>query len=156
MAAKTQVVNEKARGLVVHYFEQLLVKNILPAVQKEYVKSIVGSKGTKNKTPKDPNAPTKNQSNYMYYLAANRSRIESEIGIKAAQKVAQECGRQWKRLPADEKDIWTQKAKEEKEKYLIVKAAYDAEKSKSSDEEVPKTKVVKKKSVKKSDASEKE
>jgi len=85
-----------------------------------------------NKPKKDPNAPKRGKSSYLFFCDERRSKVQTELpaGSKATD-VTRELGVQWNKLKAstkakDKKSMvkYTKAAKEDKERYDIAKAAY--------------------------------
>ena len=85
-----------------------------------------------NKPKKDPNAPKRGKSSYLFFYDERRSTVQTELpaGSKATD-VTRELGVQWNKLKAstkakDKKSMvkYTKAAKEDKERYDIAKAAY--------------------------------
>eukprot|EP00035_Acanthoeca_spectabilis_P035146 m.32728 g.32728 ORF g.32728 m.32728 type:complete len:109 (-) comp7083_c0_seq1:2341-2667(-) len=95
-------------------------------------KKAAGKKTTKKK---DPNAPKRSMSSYMYWLADNRETLkESSPGIKNTD-LLKLAGEEWKKLKASEKKKYEEIAAEKKEEYLKAKAAYEAKAAPADDEE---------------------
>jgi len=81
------------------------------------------SKG-EGKRKKDPNAPKRGLSAYMFFANDNRDKVREENpGIKFGE-VGKQLGEKWKELSAKEKEPYDKKAKEDKERYEREKAEY--------------------------------
>ena len=74
---------------------------------------------------KDPNAPKKPFTPYFLFLMENRARITKAVGTKEALKAA---GNEWRALPNQQKEMWNQRAEEDKNRYERELAEYNANK----------------------------
>lgn len=92
---------------------------------------------TAKRAKKDPNAPKRPLSSYMLFTQDQRSIVQTEnpgiaFGmvcstlILTTGEVGKVLGEKWKALSEAEKKPYEDKAKAEKEKYVKVKADYDA------------------------------
>jgi len=78
---------------------------------------------------KDPNAPKRGLSAYMFFSAANRERILAENPNFSITDVAKALGEAWKTVSDAEKEVFQQQADEDKARYEREMAAYTAAKS---------------------------
>merc|ERR1712013_629822 len=75
-----------------------------------------GNKPSKKK--KDPNAPKKAKSAYIYFTTTNRVGIKAGMAEGVTQKdLLTEVGRQWKELTEGEKAKYEKMAEQDKERY---------------------------------------
>jgi len=81
---------------------------------------------TKKKAKKDPNAPRRGLSAYMFFANEQREIVREENpGIKFGD-VGKMLGQRWKNLPEDDKAPYEAKAAADKKRYEDEKAAYNA------------------------------
>jgi len=84
------------------------------------------TKETKVKRKKDPNAPKRGLSAYMFFANDNREKVREENpGIKFGE-VGKILGEKWKELTDKEKVPYDKKAQQDKERYEAEKARYQA------------------------------
>jgi len=84
------------------------------------------TKETKVKRKKDPNAPKRGLSAYMFFANDNRDKVREENpGIKFGE-VGKILGEKWKELTDKEKKPYEAKAATDKERYETEKARYQA------------------------------
>jgi len=84
------------------------------------------AKETKVKRKKDPAAPKRGLSAYMFFANENRDKVREENpGIKFGE-VGKILGEKWKELTDKDKVPYEKKAQEDKERYETEKAAYNA------------------------------
>lgn len=84
------------------------------------------TKDTKVKRKKDPNAPKRGLSAYMFFANDNRQKVRDEHpGIKFGE-VGKLLGEMWKELTDKDKGPYEAKAKADKERYESEKARYQA------------------------------
>lgn len=83
-----------------------------------------------SKPPKDPNAPKRGKSAYLYFCEDNRKKVMSELGKNVnATDVTRELGARWNELKKDKKRAgklkeYERRALADKERYEKEKAAY--------------------------------
>lgn len=83
----------------------------------------------KIKKKKDPNAPKKNPSAYIFFCSENRGKVKAELPEGAKQpEILTEMGRQWKELSEDNKEKYVQMASKDKDRYLKDMEMYKAQK----------------------------
>lgn len=81
------------------------------------------------KKKKDPNAPKKAKSAYIYFCTEKRNDIKATMPEGTAQKdLLAEVGRQWKELAEEGKARYNTLAEEDKERYAKEMEKYNAEK----------------------------
>jgi len=78
------------------------------------------TKKTKKDDSDDEKPKTKRVSGYILYSNANRTEVKEKLSEDSEEKpknteVMKELARMWKELSDDEKEIWNDKAKEEKD-----------------------------------------
>jgi len=84
------------------------------------------TKETKVKRKKDPNAPKRGLSAYMFFANENRDKVrEDNPGIKFGE-VGKILGEKWKELTDKDKKPYEDKAKIDKERYEAEKIRYQA------------------------------
>jgi len=84
------------------------------------------AKETKVKRKKDPNAPKRGLSAYMFFANDNRDKVREENpGIKFGE-VGKLLGERWKALTDKEKIPYEKKAQDDKARYEAEKARYQA------------------------------
>jgi len=77
----------------------------------------------KVKKKKDPNAPKKNLSAYIFFCTCNRSKIVLPADAKQTE-ILTELGRQWKALGAEDKQQYIDMATKDKERYTEAMEVY--------------------------------
>jgi len=88
------------------------------------VKARKAKSKVEGKRKKDPNAPKRGLSAYMFFANDNRDKVrEDNPGIKFGE-VGKQLGEKWKELTAKDKEPYDKKAKEDKERYEREKAEY--------------------------------
>ena len=109
---------------------------------------LASKKGSKKKSDKDPNAPKRNKTAYIYFCSDKRPDAKSELGDDAkATEVTALLGKMWKELKededrSDEMEKYNKLAAEDKARYQDEIKVY----APSSDEETAPKKGSKKKS----------
>ncbi|KAL9130882.1 MAG: hypothetical protein Q9217_001032 [Psora testacea] len=84
------------------------------------------AKAVPEKKKKDPNAPKRGLSAYMFFANENRDSVREENpGISFGQ-VGKVLGERWKALNATQRTPYEAKAKADKERYESEKASYNA------------------------------
>lgn len=75
---------------------------------------------TESKKAKDPNAPKKPKSAYMFYCQENREKIKSKNDGIATTEIMKKLGEEWKAIKDNEKKVkpYVALAAKDKEKYL--------------------------------------
>ena len=108
-----------------------------------------GAKGSGGKTKKDPGAPKRPKSAYLFFCADVREAVKAELDEPTAKDVMAELGVKWSELKANaekdkkakkEMDKYTKQAEEDKERYTVEMEAYTPPSSGDDDEVVPKAK----------------
>ena len=119
------------------------------------------SKGKKAK--KDPNAPKRGKSGYIFFCSANRSDVKEELGEDAkTTEITSRLGELWTELKNDESRAeelasYLKMATDDKDRYVSEKADYTSnDSSEESDSKVVKKPVAKKPVAKKPDAKKPE
>ncbi|KEP60109.1 UNVERIFIED_CONTAM: HMG (high mobility group) box domain-containing protein [Hammondia hammondi] len=89
-----------------------------------------GAEGKKKRTKKDPNAPKKPLSSYMFFAKDKRAEIlkkqpslKSDIG-----KVGKMIGEEWAKLSSSQKMTYQKKAEQEKIRYQREMSLYNKKK----------------------------
>lgn len=74
---------------------------------------------------KAPQAPRRFKSNYILFFMDKQDEIKAELGPGASVgEVSKRSSEMWSKLSKEERAPWDQKAKEDKERYNLEKAAY--------------------------------
>ena len=107
------------------------------APSDEELAAIVPAKKTRKTSDKDPNAPKKGKSAYIFFCAAMRPQVKEELGEEGKSSIMSELGKRWKELKedddqADELAKYTKMAADDKARYEEEKLFG---KSKETDEE---------------------
>ena len=121
----------------------------------------LSKKGKKAK--KDPNAPKRGKSGYIFFCSANRSDVKEELGEDAkTTEITSRLGELWTELKNDESRAeelasYLKMATDDKDRYVSEKADYTSnDSSEESDSKVVKKPVAKKPVAKKPDAKKPE
>jgi len=78
------------------------------------------------KKKKDPNAPKRGLSAYMFFANEQRENVREENPGIAFGQVGRVLGERWKALSASQREPYEAKAKADKERYDAEKASYAA------------------------------
>ena len=112
---------------------------------------------------KDPNAPKRGKSGYIFFCSANRSDVKEELGEDAkTTEITSRLGELWTELKNDESRAeelasYLKMATDDKDRYVSEKADYTSnDSSEESDSKVVKKPVAKKPVAKKPDAKKPE
>jgi len=74
---------------------------------------------------KAPQAPKRFKSSYIMFFMAKQQEIKAELGQGASVgDVSKQSSDRWKKLSLEDRAVWDQKAKEDKERYNLEKASY--------------------------------
>jgi len=83
----------------------------------------------KTKKKKDPNAPKKALSAYIFFTTENRGQIQAQMKDSTSQpELLSEVGRQWRELSPEKKEKYVKLANEDKERYAKDMEKYTASK----------------------------
>jgi len=93
------------------------------------------TKAAEGKKKKDPNAPKRGLSAYMFFANDQRDNVREEHPGIAFGQVGKVLGERWKALSTSERKPYDDKAKADKERYENDKAAYAAGGDDDEDEE---------------------
>jgi hypothetical protein len=74
-------------------------------------------KGKGKKEKKDPLAPKKGLSSYMFFFKENRERIKSENPDAEFGEIGKLIGAEWKALEEDQKAVYEKKSQQDKKRY---------------------------------------
>lgn len=80
----------------------------------------------KKKVKKDPNAPKRGLSAFMYFSSAERPKVKEDKPEISFGDVGKELGERWKAISDKEKAKFEEMAKKDKDRYTKEKTAYDA------------------------------
>jgi hypothetical protein len=125
-----------------------LVKKHLTEIEKSVKKTAKKtSKSVKKK--KDPAAPKKNCSSYIFFCKDMRESVKSENpGLKGTE-ITKEIANLWKKLEEDGKGPFIEKAEADKQRYLDEMKSYTPSEGFSNEESEGKTKTAKTKKARK-------
>ncbi|KAG0165867.1 Non-histone chromosomal protein 6 [Apophysomyces sp. BC1034] len=82
-----------------------------------------GDEDKKKKRAKDPNAPKRGLSAYMFFSQDNRQKVKEENQDATFGTIGKILGEKWKNMSDEEKKPYVEKAKVDKERYESEKAA---------------------------------
>jgi hypothetical protein len=94
---------------------------------KESTKRGKGGKVEKRKSKKDPNAPKRGLSAYMFFANEQRENVRAENKDISFGQVGKILGERWKALNDKQRAPYEAKAAADKKRYEDEKAAYQAE-----------------------------
>ncbi|KAL1662825.1 high mobility group box domain-containing protein [Schizophyllum commune] len=97
-------------------------------------KAATKSEKTPRKAKKDPNAPKRALSAYMFFSQDWRERVKAENPDASFGELGKILGAKWKEMDDDEKKPYVEKAAKDKERAEADKAAYDEKKSAEASE----------------------
>lgn len=123
-----QLKQDKVEALKLFHSQQLV--NSMPTVEEP--KSVedlseLTEEPKKGKKKKDPNAPKKPCSAYLFFCVENRPTIKSNMPESATNaELLTEIGKKWKELPEEDKAKYVQMAEKDKEKYMREMEKYNA------------------------------
>eukprot|EP00270_Netrium_digitus_P014912 TRINITY_DN5150_c0_g1_i6.p1 TRINITY_DN5150_c0_g1~~TRINITY_DN5150_c0_g1_i6.p1 ORF type:complete len:701 (+),score=261.43 TRINITY_DN5150_c0_g1_i6:184-2286(+) len=83
-----------------------------------------GGGGKKKRRKKDPNAPKRALSGFMYFSVEERERLKKESPNMSFVDVGKATGERWKTLSAEEKRPYEEKAKVDKARYVEEMSSY--------------------------------
>lgn len=98
-------------------------------LQKKLKSLLTGASRAAQKK-RDPNAPKRGKSAYLFFCAAHRSKVQTELGAEAkATEITAELGQRWKQLkenPKRKNELagYEKQAGEDKARYLEEKSSY--------------------------------
>jgi hypothetical protein len=121
-----------------------LVKKHLTEIEKTVKKT---SKSVKKK--KDPAAPKKNCSSYIFFCKDMRESVKSENPDLKGTEITKEIANLWKKLEEDDKGPFIEKAEADKQRYLDEMKSYTPSEGFSNEESEGKTKAKKTKKTRK-------
>ena len=121
------------------------------APSDEELAAIVPAKKARKTSDKDPNAPKRGKSAYIFFCAAMRPQVKEELGEEGKSSIMAELGKRWKELKedddrADELAEYTKMAADDKARYEEEKLFGKSEEPVETDvkQEKPKKKQAKK------------
>ncbi|KAJ1919450.1 Non-histone chromosomal protein 6 [Tieghemiomyces parasiticus] len=83
------------------------------------------SSGKKRRAKKDPNAPKRYMSAYMWFAQDVRDRVKQESPTLTFGEIGKKLGQLWRELPEHERGPYQRKSDEDKARYEREKAAYE-------------------------------
>ncbi|CAO3618489.1 unnamed protein product [Cunninghamella blakesleeana] len=81
------------------------------------------NKKEKKRGKKDPSAPKRGLSAYMFFSQQNRNKVKEENPDATFGQLGKILGEKWKNMSDDEKKPYVKKAEEDKARYEAEKAA---------------------------------
>ena len=102
------------------------------ACPDEITKKLSKVTGEKPKKKKDSNAPKKPSSAYIFFCSDHRENMKKENPEISSKEILSTLGKMWKALDSDDKEEYTKRAAEDKERYVREMGEYtpsDSEKS---------------------------
>ena len=84
-----------------------------------------GKDGKKKKKAKDPNAPKKAKTGYMYFCDAKRAEVKEDNPEMKASEILSELGRLWGEMGEEDKEEYIEQAKEDKKRYESEYSEYE-------------------------------
>ena len=92
------------------------------APSDEELAAMVPAKKTRKTSDKDPNAPKKGKSAYIFFCAAMRPQVKEDLGEEGKSSIMAELGKRWKELKddddrAEELAKYTKMAADDKSRY---------------------------------------
>lgn len=84
---------------------------------EKHIATKTSTKRSFKKTNKDPNAPKKNISSYIFFCKAQRSNVKDNNPDMDTKDITRELGRLWKQLDDDKKKEYIDQATKDKERY---------------------------------------
>lgn len=142
--------NEMTAYIVPKNFSEKLSEAIAKAQKKDedveleevisaFVAKLKPAKARKAKKDKDPNAPVRNKSAYIYFGKERRPELKAENPDVTFGDLTKMVAAEWKELSDKAKKPYVAQAAKDKKRYDAEKAAYDGSGSSASDsEEKPK------------------
>lgn len=106
-----------------------------PAAPKAKAKPAKKETAKKTKKKKDPNAPKKALSAYMFFCADRREKIKADNPDFKVTEITSELGKQWGTLSEADKKAFYDKAEKDKERYKKDMANYKPKKEEESEQE---------------------
>ena len=127
------------------------IANYVPPSEEE-LEAMNTKEKTKEKKVKDPNAPKKGKSAYLFFCEEERPKVKEDLGDEVkSSEVTTELGVRWRDLHEDSSSAATKRikkymelAKQDKERYEREKAEYSPPTEEELKEKKEKKKVVKK------------
>ena len=120
-ALETEAVNDKAR-----YNDEM--EGYVSPTDEELASMVPAKKGRKT-SDKDPNAPKRGKSAYIFFCAAMRPQVKEDLGEEGKSSIMAELGKRWKELKEDDSRTvelakYTKMAADDKALYEEEKANY--------------------------------
>ena len=112
------------------------------APSDEELATMVSPKKGRKTSDKDPNAPKRGKSAYIFFCAAMRPQVKEELGEEGKSLIMSELGKRWKELKEDEDRAeelaeYTKMATDDKTRYEEEKKDHPAEPTPKKDDEEP-------------------
>lgn len=122
MPKSKQTVISEVSELVVDTLAQYIPKDKLEASKTALLSrkgdlEKIFSKQTVEKKVKDPNAPKRGKSSYIFFCVEYREKIKKSHPDMDAKDIIKELGQAWRQLPNEKKQKYEQMASKDKERY---------------------------------------
>ena len=112
-----QVAGESSKVKVSEVMKALDVTDVKSELETLITENMPKKVSSKEKKLKDPNAPKRPKSSYLFFCDEMRAQVKSDNPEFKAVDVTKELGRQWKELGEEEKKPFEKKAKKAKKNY---------------------------------------
>ncbi|GAQ83368.1 FACT complex subunit [Klebsormidium nitens] len=103
-------------------------KEKTPAKKKKAEKPEKGKDEKKKRKKKDPNAPKKSLSGFMFFSKAERERLKKENPTLPFTEIGKVCGEKWGKMSKDDKAPYEEQAAADKGRYKEALAQYEKNK----------------------------
>jgi structure-specific recognition protein 1 len=95
-----------------------------PQKRKSKARDEEGSDKKKTRKKKDPNAPKRAMTPFMYFSMAERANMKSSNPDLVTTEIAKKLGEMWQKMSAEEKQPYIQKSQADKKRYEKETAVY--------------------------------
>ena len=85
----------------------------------------MGLSGGRRKKVKDPNAPSRPRSAWIYYYSANSKQFREDHSNLSQKEITTEMSKDWKKMSDKQKAKYNKLAEKDRERYATEKAAYE-------------------------------
>ena len=113
----TGTLKEKYAAKAIEALQTQDAQDKITAVLTKHMPTKTVRKKTSSKKTKDPAAPKKNRSAYIFFCMTTRSSVKTENPDFKTTEITAELGRRWKNMSDDEKQPFTKQSAEDKKRY---------------------------------------
>jgi len=129
MTSKTSKLSEKVSTILSEVLSSTLNKKdadkVLTAWNSRHSDVDKLSRASRgSKAEKDPNAPRKRRSAYIFYCSANREEVKRENPDLPATEITTKLAEMWNTLPDDQKVPFVKMSEQDKERYETERSSY--------------------------------